>query len=126
MAEKETTVTVEKEPVAQNKQNLISERERRRQSREDRQKNRVELAKRPGTTVFAPEMPDVSFEMIHNIRQIDRAMSKLSRNIFQAGGGFEKIEKAGKKIENMQKELETTAQELAALSGEQYREFNRR
>ena len=56
-----------------------TEAERRRQSIRDRQNNRAELAKRPGSTVIQPQSPAVTFEVIYNVRRIDQAMAAISR-----------------------------------------------
>lgn len=97
-----------------------TEAERRRQSIRDRQNNRAELAKRPGSTVIQPQSPAVTFEVIYNVRRIDQAMAEISRNVFQDGTDFDKLKKAGETIEKMKKVLADTAKELSSLANIQY------
>ena len=97
-----------------------TEAERRRQSIRDRQNNRAELAKRPGSTVIQPQSPAVTIEVIYNVRRIDQAMAEISRNVFQDGTDFDKLKKAGETIDKMKKVLADTAKELAGLANIQY------
>lgn len=97
-----------------------TEAERRRQSIRDRQNNRAELAKRPGSTVIQPQSPAVTFEVIYNVRRIDQAMAAISRNVFQDGTDFDKLKKTGETIEKMKKVLADTAKELSGLANIQY------
>ncbi len=97
-----------------------TEAERRRQSIRDRQNNRAELAKRPGSTVIQPQSPAVTFEVIYNVRRIDQAMAEISRNVFQDGTDFDKLKKAGETIDKMKKVLADTAKELSGLANIQY------
>lgn len=100
--------------------------ERRRQSAKDRQNNRVEMAKRAGSTVIVPESPAVTFEVIYNVRRIDQAMAALSRNVFQNGTDFTKIKKAGESVEKMKKVLTETAKELNEMAGITYSDYQPR
>lgn len=101
-----------------------TEAERRRQSMADRQRNRVEQAKLPGTTVFRPETPAVSYELMHYLRGIDRGMAILSRNIFQNKDNFKAIEKAGKDADELRNKIKDTAKEIAELAGISFEEYN--
>ena len=107
-------------------QNKPSEAERRRQSRIDRQRNRVEQAKLPGTTVFRPETPAVSYEIMHYLRGIDRGMAVLSRNIFQNKDNFKNIEKAGKEADVLKENVKSAAKNISELAGIKFEEYNPR
>lgn len=114
------TETSEKKVNETTTQNQPTPEERRRQSIRDRQNNRAELAKRPGSTVIQPQSPAVTFEVIYNVRRIDQAMAAISRNVFQDGTDFDKLKKAGESIEKMKKMLEDTAKELADMAKIEY------
>ena len=114
------TETTEKKVNETTIQNQPTPEERRRQSIRDRQNNRAELAKRPGSTVIQPQSPGVTFEVIYNVRRIDQAMAAISRNVFQDGTDFDKLKKAGESIDKMKKMLEDTAKELAGMAKIEY------
>lgn len=114
------TETSEKKVNETTIQNQPTPEERRRQSIRDRQNNRAELAKRPGSTVIQPQSPAVTFEVIYNVRRIDQAMAAISRNVFQDGTDFDKLKKAGESIDKMKKMLEDTAKELAGMAKIEY------
>lgn len=114
------TETTEKKVNETTTQNQPTPEERRRQSIRDRQNNRAELAKRPGSTVIQPQSPAVTFEVIYNVRRIDQAMAAISRNVFQDGTDFDKLKKAGETIDKMKKVLADTAKELSSLANIQY------
>lgn len=114
------TETSEKKVNETTTQNQPTPEERRRQSIRDRQNNRAELAKRPGSTVIQPQSPAVTFEVIYNVRRIDQAMAAISRNVFQDGTDFDKLKKAGETIDKMKKMLEDTAKELAGMAKIEY------
>lgn len=105
--------------------NKPTEIERRRQSIADRQKNRLEQAKMPGSTVFRPETPTVSFELMHYIRGIDRAMAVMSRNVFQTDN-FKNIEQATKEADAVKKLMQETARNMAKLANINFEEFRSR
>lgn len=100
-----------------------TEAERRRQSARDRQNNRAERARRPGATVFIPESPAVTFEVMYNVRRIDQALASLERNVFQNGADMSKIQKAGAAVEKLKTMLTETAKELHGLAGITYTEY---
>lgn len=114
------TETSEKKVNETTTQNQPTPEERSRQSIRDRQNNRAELAKRPGSTVIQPQSPAVTFEVIYNVRRIDQAMAAISRNVFQDGTDFDKLKKAGETIDKMKKMLEDTAKELAGMAKIEY------
>ena len=114
------TETSEKKVNETTTQNQPTPEERRRQSIRDRQNNRAELAKRPGSTVIQPQSPAVTFEVIYNVRRIDQAMAAISRNVFQDGTDFDRLKKAGESIDKMKKMLEDTAKELAGMAKIEY------
>lgn len=106
--------------------NRPTDAERRRQSRMDRQRNRIEQAKLPGTTVFRPETPAVSYEIMHYLRGIDRGMAILSRNIFQNKNNFKNIEQAGKEAEALKETVKKAATHISELAGIKFEEYNPR
>lgn len=108
-----------------NTSNKPTDAERRRQSMIDRQRNRLEQAKLPGTTVFRPETPTVSYELMHYIRIIDRAMAVMSRNVFQTDN-FKNIEQATKEADTVKKIMQESAQNMAKLANINFDEFRSR
>ena len=118
----ETKTTEQSAPVV----NRPTDAEKRRQSMADRQRNRLEQAKLPGSTVFRPETPAVSYEIMHYLRSIDRGMAVLSRNIFQNKDNFKNIEKAGKEADALKDAVKTAAKNISEYAGIRFEEYNPR